>query len=220
MRRMRYTACMKNKLIVFDLDGVLFDSIELMHEYTAARFEHIPRQAIMELHTGDVDFSDIKSEKWIKKPETPEGIEARLQEYRDKKLSILMYPMMKELLHRLGEGATLVVNTSAATEASLPLLERERIDDLFSLVATRDLHASKAEKFKLIGETFKTEPHEMLFITDSLGDVREAKHLNVPTIAVTWGVHDRSFFEREPHPHLVAIVDTVDELGKMIDSHQ
>ncbi len=218
MDRMRYTTCMKNKLIVFDLDGVLFDSIELMHEYTESRFEHIPRHAVVELHAGDVDFSDIKSGEWVKKPETPEGIEARLKEYREKKLAVLMYPKMKDLVMQLAEQATLVVNTSAATEASLPLLERERIDDLFALVATRDLHESKAEKFKLIAETFKVAPQEILFITDSLGDIRQAAIHSVPTIAVTWGVHDRSFFEREPHAHLVAIVGTVEELAQTLQS--
>lgn len=56
----------------------------------------------------------------------------------------------------------------------------------------------------------------MIFITDTLGDIRDADLANVPTVAVTWGAHNRSFFNREPHKNLVKIVDDVEELQRYL----
>ncbi len=56
-------------------------------------------------------------------------------------------------------------------------------------------------------------------MTDTLGDVREADIAGIPTIAVTYGAHNRSYFEREKHENLIAIVDTVKELEKTINNY-
>lgn len=38
---------------------------------------------------------------------------------------------------------------------------------------------------------------ELLFITDSLGDVKEAQIVKIPTITITWGIHNNSFQENK-----------------------
>ena len=71
---------------------------------------------------------------------------------------------------------------------------------------------NKTEKFKTIDRLYNSDAQHSIFITDTLGDLREAKLAGVPTICVTWGAHDRSYFEREPHENLLKIVDTSQEL--------
>ena len=72
------------------------------------------------------------------------------------------------------------------------------------------------DKFNLIAEKYGVENKDMIFITDTLGDIREAEIAGVPTIAVTWGAHDISYFTREQHTNLVKIVDTPEELESWI----
>lgn len=209
---------MKKKVIVFDLDGVLFDSIGLMSEYRKRAYPTLTDADIKELHTGNI-FEEAKKRGHVPIESTAEQNETIRKEYLEKKLSTPLYDGIKELVENLSQKHVLAVNTSADNKSSVPLLENARIDEHFSLVATRDLHPSKVEKFKLIGQTFETEPSEMLFITDTLGDLYEARELAIPTIAVTWGVHDRSFFERETHPHLVGIAEHTNHLSELIEKH-
>jgi phosphoglycolate phosphatase-like HAD superfamily hydrolase len=61
-------------------------------------------------------------------------------------------------------------------------------------------------------EHFCIPPEESIFVTDTLGDLKEASIAQVPTIAVTYGAQSREHFTNEPYTHLVAIVDTVREL--------
>lgn len=206
---------MKNKpIIVFDLDGVLFDSIELMREFNSARFVDIPRRELDELFTGNI-YETIPNSPWPKREITEAQEEKRTADYVARKMSVPMYAGMKMLVEELARTHTLAVNTYARPERSRPLLAREGIMEYFDYIATYDPDMPKEDKtakFKTIAARYGITMTDILFITDSLGDVRETAALGVPTIAVTWGLHERSFFEREPHPHLVAILDTVTEL--------
>ena len=56
----------------------------------------------------------------------------------------------------------------------------------------------------------------MIFVTDTLGDVLEAKTAGINTIAVTWGAHDRIYFNNDIHENLKAIVDTIEDLDVTI----
>lgn len=218
---MRYTARMKNKLIVFDFDGVLFDSIELILTFNAKRFIDIPRAELIELFTGNI-YETMRDCPWPKQISPEEEVNKRIEEYVALKLQAPMYAGMKELLRDIHVSHTLAINTYSRPDRSIPLLEREGIAALFDLIATYDPNnpelQTKIDKFKTIAEHYGIGMEDMLFVTDSLGDVREAAKLGIPTVAVTWGMHGRHFFEREPHPHLVAIVDTPEALKQAIDS--
>ena len=109
-----------------------------------------------------------------------------------------------------------MLNTNAYTRNTLPILEYSKTNHLFDFIATAELSKSKIEKFKLIEDRYNENKKDVLFITDSLGDIKEADTAGVPTIAVTWGVHDRLFFESESHSNLIGIVDTVKELEDFI----
>ena len=209
---------MKKPIIVFDLDGVLFDSIGLLKQFNAAQFVEIPEKELLELFTGNI-HETIKHSPLPKKIIAEDERQRLVDEYVERKLLVLMYPKIKELVEQLTTVYTLAINTYARPERSLPLLEREKIIKHFDYLGTYNpdgIAQTKIEKFKAIAKKYNIEMQDMLFITDSLGDVREVATLAVPTIAVTWGMHDRSFFEREAHPHLVAIVDTVEELKKRL----
>ena len=71
----------------------------------------------------------------------------------------------------------------------------------------------------MIKEKYNITRDDVLFVTDALGDIRDADTSDVPTIAVTWGVHDKTFFEREYHSNLIKIVDTVEELSDFIKQY-
>ena len=176
------------KVIIFDLDGVIFDSVELMHDYGVSTA---------------VEESD-------------DQLVARMKEYTTNKLKVPMFDGVLALLVRLHSHADLVINTSASKENCLPLLERDGILDLFTFIAAKELSTSKIEKFKLIADRFNVELDDMIFITDTIDDVREAYAAKIPTIAVTWGVHTTEDFMSEPKDSLIAIVHTMNELESFL----
>jgi HAD superfamily hydrolase (TIGR01509 family) len=207
------------KVIVFDMDGVLFDTIEASYHYIRFQFPEMTREHHKELSIGNFHEEFEKYKKIARESDrTPEEIVQHKEDYKNIKILCPMYKGMKELLETLHQqGYILVLNTSAISERTLPLLEVAGIAELFDFVATMDLSKSKVEKFALIDKKYNASKSETLFITDTLGDIREADIAGIPTVAVTWGLHDRSYFEREKHDNLIAIIDSVEELKKVID---
>jgi phosphoglycolate phosphatase len=209
---------MKNKIIVFDLDGVLFDSTEHVIDFFLKWFPTLTREIVHEMWTSNFD-EELSKFRIDNKPveETDEEKHERNRLYSENKSKLPVHEGMRELLETLySNGYTLVINTAALEKNCLPLLEKADILRMFDFVATKKLSASKTEKFRLIAEKYKVAPEEMIFITDTLGDIRDADLANVPTVAVTWGAHSHSFFNREPHKNLVKVVDGVQELQKYL----
>ncbi len=203
---------MKGKIIIFDMDGVLFDTIPYAEKSTRDGHPGMTSQMYKELHSGNY-HEEIEKYLHLKKRETEEEKEARCLEYSTKKMNSSLFVGIEALLQELhAQNYTLVLNTNAFERNCLPLLERTGLKSLFDFIATAEVSKSKVEKFMLIEKKYGVSKSDMIFITDALGDVRESNAAGVPVVAVTWGVHDRRFFNREKYPHLVGIVDTVEEL--------
>lgn len=204
--------------IVFDMDGVLFDTIPNARENFIKKHPGVTPDMYNEIHTGNYHANAAQhAHLHVKEPE--EETKAKKLEYWRKKSLSPLFDGIKELLEELKtKGYILTINTSAFSGGCLPLLENAGISDLFDFTATAEVAIDKVEKFKIIKDKYSLEYEDMIFVTDALGDVRDAKRVSVPTIAVTWGVHDKSFFTREENPHLINIVDTVQNLKTCIEN--
>ena len=210
------------KVIIFDMDGVLFDTSEIVEQYFLERYPTLTTELQKEMLCGNIHE---EMEKYIatlpvsETIETEEQKEVRRAIYSARKLKAEMYEGMKELLVSLhNKNFILVLNTSALERNCVPLLDKFEIKVLFDLVATAEVAKSKVEKFKIIKEKYRTKAEDMLFITDTLGDVREAEVAGVPTVAVTWGAHDEAYFNREPHENLKGVISSVADLENFINA--
>lgn len=207
---------MKNKLIIFDMDGVLFDTSEIARNHLMNLYPDATEEILLEILTGNF-HEELKNTTLVKKVETEEEKEDRKRNYYASKANALMYDGMKDLLVKLNdEGYLLALNTSAYEITTFPLLEKAGVKDLFDFLGTAEISKSKVEKFNIIKDKYKADLKDMLFITDTLGDIREADIAGVPTVAVIWGAHNENYFNREPHVNLLKIVYSVAELEDFI----
>ena len=213
---------MNKKVIVFDLDGVLFDSVAITSSYMRVLYPGMTSEKMNEILSGNFHEEMKKYEAANpdqKLVQTKEEKDKRYAEYVSKKSTAPLYPGIKDLLdHLVNNEFTLTINTSAFERNCLPLLENTGIKSFFDFVATREISPSKVEKFKMIAQKYNILLADMLFITDTLGDVREAKEAGVPTIAVTYGAHGAEFFSKKDNENLLEVVATVPELTVSIKS--
>jgi len=179
------------KLILFDFDGVIIDSFptafwtqqlmcpDVTEDQYRILFEgnifntaqsYLAGTAHSELCRHDIDFW----EQYIPKLKQ----EGRLVAGMDK------------VIRTLAQNHDLIIVSSGQTLFIENFLVDHHLMDCFKHVMGNDVHKSKEEKIKMVFTKYGTDASQCVFITDTLGDVREATKMNVGAIGVTWGFHE------------------------------
>jgi pyrophosphatase PpaX len=194
---------------LFDLDGTLLDSIELiLHS-----FHHTTR-----IHMG----RELGDAYWLRGVGTPlrdqlatvaqsaAELQAMLDTYRTYNLEshdrmARPYPGVVEVVRRLQErGSRLGLVTSKLSTGAERGLKLLRLEDSFSVrICADDVARGKPDPEPVLKalSALSEEPEEAVFIGDSLHDVQSGKRAGVRTAVVTWGPFGRAPFEEEPPDH-------------------
>jgi phosphoglycolate phosphatase len=204
------------KIVIFDFDGVIIDSINLIQDQFLKNHPSANPAVFKELNLGNF-HEESKKISHLRRPMSEEEEAAELAKYATAKSMTPFYPGIPELLRDLhASGILLALNTSGYNNNCIPILEQAGVKAYFDFLGTAEVSKSKVEKFKMIEEKYALPKETVLFVTDTLGDLKEAAVADIPTVAATWGAHDASFFKTADYPNLRCVVNTVSELRDFI----
>ena len=178
------------KFVFFDFDGVLHNTFEFHLE----RIESILGAALSEedyraMHDGNFyrkPSIPIKNEDWVL---YNKSIEVELRKLR-------LRPDVKRHIEQLSQIYTLLLVTSGSRKPIEGYLQQNGVLDCFIDALYREDSLSKVEKFKTFFERYGANSGNSVFVTDTLGDVAEANEMELRSIAVTFGFHDRERLEK------------------------
>lgn len=176
----------KKPLIFFDFDGVFVDSFDMV-------------LAIAQELNPSAEASHIR---WVMEGNVFE----RLQELEragdfvidnnfDKKYhaGIVHHPLiggMQEVVQDVVFDHSLVIVSSSHSDPIRAFLAAHGIGHHFCTVLGNDVHQKKTYKMRShLEQGGYTQDHRAVMVTDSLGDIEEARSLGIPSIAVSWGYH-------------------------------
>lgn len=198
------------KLILFDFDGVLANTKEIAYRIHKVKNKDLAWSTFQEYLTGN--FFE-KMDKAIKDGRhiPPDDFYG---EYQKGLATLNMHDEIQKMVVLIREKYKLVIISSTGSEYIKEFLHREGLLKCFSEILGADMHHSKVFKINYILEKYKSLPSEALFVSDTSGDIMEARQCDVATIGVTWGYHDKEILlEEKPF----AIVDTPEELEEKIE---
>lgn len=201
------------KFILFDFDGVIADSFAL--SYDVARIVH-----------SEIDLTAEKYREWFE-GNVYDSIQKALPGWQGhEKYTAIYTPRMErevtlvahmdEVVRNLAASYALVIVSSSQTSQIRDFLARHALLDCFSEIMGGDVHQSKVEKIRMVFEKNNLTSDDCVFITDTLGDMREAKEHSIGAIAVSWGWHTHATLEKGIP---FRIVDTPAELPDAIDDY-
>jgi phosphoglycolate phosphatase len=201
------------KFVLFDFDGVIADSLTLA--YDVARIVHpeanLTPEAYVALFEGNV-YESIKNAQWGTSRE--KEYFAEFAPRAEKEVGLIQD--ITNAVSKLHEGYTLIIVSSTISDSIQAFLSRYNLARYFTEVMGSDVHKSKVEKMRMIFEKYETVPDRCVFVTDTLGDIREAKEHEMGAIAVGWGWHERATLERGIP---FRIVETPRELPDAVDDY-
>ncbi len=204
-------------VIIFDFDGVIVDSIPTASNEVRRLHPNITDEQYKSIFHKKPFMDGIETIKHLRIKESEEERLVGRSKYAKEKAKSPLFAGIHDTLQTLGEKYTLTINTNAVEECFTPILDNHNLRTYFSYIAFRENISSKAIRNKNIINHFDVSPEKAIYITDSTGDVVEAYEAGIASIGVTWGAHDRKYFEDVQELGLQSIVDTQAELIEKID---
>lgn len=120
---------------------------------------------------------------------------------------------MVDVIKELHKDNRMVVISSTISSPIQDYLNKHDLSRYFDKIYGGDVHKSKILKVKMAFAEFNLIAGDCLFITDTLGDMREAAKVGVRSIGVTWGFQRRDTLQKG---NPIAIVDSPEELLSVI----
>ncbi len=200
----------RDKLIIFDFDGVLADTIDLclsiVHMYNPA----MTKTELQSFFMGNIFDSLATKPMVVKEPEDFDfqGI------FKPKLLAMEPIPGVTEFLQKLNHNDSIIVS-STRSDSIIEFLEKFDLLKYFAAVQGQDVERSKVKKFQKIVE--ENPAKELVFITDTVGDILEAEKFKMFTIAVTWGYQDKATLAKAKPD---CFVENLEELYKAISNYK
>ena len=200
-----------NKVLLFDYDGVIVDSLPVI----CSAYNELFKKHGLNLHFTDDEFSKLYMNNFhdALKSIIPGSILKKILDekgklFMQKNIEFKAFNMMKTILAKLQMKNHVVIITSNTTKF---VQENMKLNNLPALeVIGGDIEPSKVKK--ILDQKKKHPGAEIIYVGDTVGDVKEAKQAGVKSVAVTWGFHHRKLLEIE-RPDV--ILENPEELLKL-----
>ncbi|MFA5656167.1 MAG: HAD-IA family hydrolase [Dysgonamonadaceae bacterium] len=188
-----------NKQIIFDFDGTLVDT-----------FDVIKNIAINEYGEYDIDFELFKhkgAKGLLKKANIPRwklpGMILNVTSKLRKSENIKLFPGIVDLLYSLKSNYKIGIVSSNSKDIIIDTLKKDNIENLFEFVYSESSLFGKHLVLKKMCKKHNINPLDVIYVGDEDRDIIAAKKAGIKNIAVTWGFNSKEKLSRENPDYLV-----------------
>ncbi len=189
------------KLIIFDFDGTIANSLEIFIEatnclaqkygYPTVENDKIPQIRAL---SSRALIKQIPVPRW----QLPFFLQNLRQEVHQRKEKLRLFDGMKDTLTALkAQGYRLGIVTSNTRSTVDSFLNTQQLDSLFDFVHAGRGLLGKARILRRLVKQYRLQPAEVLYIGDETRDVEAAQQVSIATIAVSWGFNSRVVLEQQ-----------------------
>jgi phosphoglycolate phosphatase len=214
------------RLVIFDLDGTLIDSVALIVETVTKSFAAVNQPVPDEKTIRSISGITLRDAMLILAPGADQAridvIAAAYRERYHSQAGTAREPLFAgalEALDRLqaDRETILAVATGKGYRGAVTLLERHGIIGRFNSIQTPDHNRGKPDPQMIdtaMQKAGATHP-ETVMIGDTVHDMRMAKAARVRAIGVAWGYHDSAELKAEGAD---IVIDRFDQLDGALDN--
>lgn len=183
---------MEKKFVLFDFDGVIADSFAVASALAKRVCKENTPERYRSAFEGNI-YDSIEIEKpGGKRPDHGDDCAHDLDwwdEYEKAFTTVHPFDGIPAVLKQLHESYRFIIVTSGHRKFIEPFLSAHGLLGLFEDILDVDVHTHKTKKIEMIFNKYGITASDCVFVTDTLGDLREAAHHSMGTIACSWGFH-------------------------------
>ncbi len=196
------------KAVIFDFDGVIHDTFELAYGIFNQLSPQSSRDDYRAFFDGNI-LDRVGKELTETQREKFRNLEAQQFE------SLIVDNQIKLQIELLSDEFDLYIVSSNTFKNIGSYLERNGLRGNFKEVLAYEAGHSKLDKFRVLFEKHNIDVNSCVFVTDTLGDIREAHSASLKTIACSFGFHSR---ERVMEGNPFAIASSFNEVRELINT--
>jgi len=210
------------KVIIFDFDGTLADTIDILLSITNRLsaefgFKSATKEEVAQL--SNLNSWEILRYSGISLFKLPILIRKLRSELRSEISNIQLFPGIKEVLLELKKrDFQMGIITSNSRENVLASLENNSLQDTFTFIYS----GSTFGKHKVINKWLKKEqvnPKEVFYVGDEIRDIDAARKTGIKIIAVGWGFNSQEVLALH-HPDFLIerpqqLIEIMSNLGEV-----
>jgi phosphoglycolate phosphatase len=176
----------QSKLIMFDFDGVIADSLD---DQSRAFVEILGARGFADLatHAQFLDFTETNWFAALADAGVPEGVVEELEDAFGAVPSPDLFPEMAAVIERLAAAHPVIVITSSRTNVVKGILAEHGVRGVVEVLGGEQ-EASKTRKIRAVRRRFANDMPAW-YVCDTVGDVLEAREAGARTVGVAWGWH-------------------------------
>jgi phosphoglycolate phosphatase-like HAD superfamily hydrolase len=180
----------KIKALISDFDGVVSDSMDF-HYQAIQKFSGISLsyEDFAGMHDGNFfahTLPKFRNVDW-------EGYKSFVFSEQQ---NLVIQEECRDFFEIVASRLSVFIVTSGGERNVSAFLENNCVRGLFQEILGLETSLRKVEKFRSILSRHGFALDEVVFVTDTLGDILEAAEVGIRTIAVDFGFHDRQRLER------------------------
>ena len=197
------------RVVIFDLDGTVLDSVELIVDsFDHAVWSVLGRRPTREDAIRHVGKPLLEQMEFIDEVRAQELVDAyRAFNHREHDRRVRLYPGMADLLLRLrARGARLALVTSKSRPTTEMAFRVTGVGELFEEVmcaGETTYHKPHPEPLLRVLESLGATPESAVYIGDSPYDLQAATRAGIRSVGVTWGVFPEEDLVAESPDRLV-----------------
>ena len=161
------------KAIIFDFDGVIADSLGIAFEVNKLKRATLTLERYQAAFNGNIYDAAFQEEVTLE-IDFPEEFSKRL-------MQLEIDPLKKYYIRKLSDDFHFFIISSSMSDAISAYLSKHEILNHFTEILGADIHTSKVTKFHMIFDQHNLKPDDVIFITDTSGDIAEAKKVGIKT---------------------------------------
>jgi phosphoglycolate phosphatase-like HAD superfamily hydrolase len=197
---------MHKKLVIFDFDGTIADSLEMTIETfnklsEGYGFKKVNPAEIASFRkfTPSQILEKFKISKW----KLPVLLKKGKDLFNSKIPFIKPFPGMKEILEKLRTENYTVGILSSNSKENIELFLKNNNIDSFSFIHCESNLFGKSKAIRKVLVEQRVEKEEAIYIGDEVRDIEACKKCGIECIAVTWGFNDREILEKYNPDYLI-----------------
>jgi phosphoglycolate phosphatase-like HAD superfamily hydrolase len=209
----------KKPLLVFDFDGTIADTFELVLNI----FQEISGRIFSKeevRRSRDLSTKEILKELKIPVLKIPFFTKKARQHLGERILLARPFEGLSEILEELDKvGYRKVILTSNSRDNVTKFLHKYQLEDLFQEVWADIGIFSKVKAFRKLAKQENRELDQIVSIGDEIRDIEAAKKTGVISVAVTWGFDSKKLLQKTEPDFLVEQPEELRRVVKIIQKN-